>query len=374
MSIDQGASPLPAVGAAQAINWDGEWIFYSCERCQRIYLSRPRNTSIHCPYCLHPELEPQIDTGSDSALEYTPELVVPFSLSTSGMEIAIQSFARGIPFPPQDLNPPQLRSRLQPLYLPMWLVDADVKAAWQAEAGFNYEVVSHQDKFEENRGGWSTRQIKETKIRWEPRLGHLKRKYQNILAPALEEHAQMIARLDRFDMTQARAFQPQAIQDALIRQPDRSPQDAWSDARPAFQSAAASECQQASCADHLRLFKWQPEFLNENWTLMLLPIYSTFYYDDDQKPQSVLIHGQSGKISGVRRASWKRAQKTVVTLLVIAAVIFMLGLALAVASVAFPPILAFGVVGLVIAILIGIGALIPLIIVWGFNRRNYSDR
>jgi hypothetical protein len=254
------------------------------------------------------------------------------------------------------------------VYLPMWLVDSEVQATWQAEVGFNYEVVSHQERFEENRGGWSTRQVNETKIRWEPRLGRLKRSYQNINAPALEEHRHFETQLGKFELSQAQPYQPPAIQSAMLRLPDRASQDAWPDAKPAFQAAAAEECRLAAEADYLRHFSWQAEFNKQNWTLLLLPVYTTYYLDDASQPQPVLLHGQSGKISGLRRASSKRAQRTTITLVIIAALLFLISLAVATASIFLPPALAVGVIGIVAALLVGLGALIPVATVWWFNR------
>ena len=300
----------------------------------------------------------------------SPELVIPFNLSPGALESSIQNFTKEIPFAPDDLNPLQLRSRLQAVYLPMWLVDAEVQATWQAEAGFNYEVVSHQEKFEENRGGWSTRQVNETKIRWEPRLGRLQRSYQNINAPALEEHRQFQAQLGSFELSRAQPYRSQAIQSAMLRLPDRLAQDAWPDAKPAFQEAAVEECRQAASADYLRHFSWQAEFQKQNWTLLLQPVYMTYYLDDKNQPQPVLLHGQSGKISGLRRASSKRAQRTTITLLVTATVLFLISLAVATASIFLPPALAIGVLGIVAALLVGLGALIPLATVWWFNRNQ----
>ena len=78
---------------------------------------------------------------------------------------------------------------MYPPLVPVWLVDGEVQAEWRAEAGYHYQVVSHQDRYEDRRGGWSSREVKETRTRWEPRLGRLKRAYQNLRAPALEEQA-----------------------------------------------------------------------------------------------------------------------------------------------------------------------------------------
>jgi hypothetical protein len=101
---------------------------------------------------------------------------------------------------------------------------------------------------------------------------------------------------------------------------------------------------------------------------LLLPVYTTYYQDDENKPQPILVHGQSGKISGLRRASLKRAQRSALTLLVCAAVLFLISLAVATASIFFPPVLAIGVLGIVAALLVGLGALIPVATVWWFNR------
>ena len=45
------------------------------------------------------------------------------------------------------------------------------------------------------------------------------------------------------------------------------------------------------------------------WTLLLLPLLSAYYLDDEGAPQAVYINGQNGTISGVRRSSMKRAQR-----------------------------------------------------------------
>jgi hypothetical protein len=343
-----------------------------CERCDWTFLASASSIGKSCPHCHRAALTALENAGAEQTASTTglpsPELVIPFNLTPGVLESSIQSFAKEIPFAPDDLTAPQLRSRLQAVYLPMWLVDSEVQATWQAEAGFNYEVVSHQEKYEENRGGWSTRQVNETKTRWEPRLGRLQRSYQNISAPALEEHRQLQAQLGPFELSHAQPYQLEAIQSALLRLPDRATQDAWTDAKPAFQEAAVEECRLAACADYLRHFSWQAEFQKQNWTLLLLPVYSTYYLDDENRPQPVLLHGQSGKISGLRRASSKRAQRTTITLLVIAAVLFLISLAVTTAAIFLPPALAIGVLGIVAALLVGLGGLIPLATVWWFNR------
>jgi hypothetical protein len=231
-------------------------------------------------------------------------------------------------------------------------------------------VVSHQDYYDQNRSGWASRQVTEQKTRWEPRLGQLKRPYANISATALEEDSQWRRSLGEFNPLLAQPYQPAAAQQAFVRLPDRSPQDAWPSAVPGVQAAAASECLRASAGDHLRDFQWKPEYAEQNWTLLLQPLYSTYYLDDDNQLQPVFFHGQFGKVAGSRRASMRRAQRASIWILAVALAVFALSLIASFAGVAIPPLLPIGGIGLAIAAAIGVGAIFPVAIAWRFNRRT----
>ena len=105
---------------------------------------------------------------------------------------------------PATLRAATLQSRLQKLYLPRWLVDGDVQAEWQADAGFDYQVVSHQDRFDETKGDWQSEQLTETRVRWEPRLGRLQRHYDNVAAPAIEEDGALQKAIGDYDLQTSR--------------------------------------------------------------------------------------------------------------------------------------------------------------------------
>ena len=88
--------------------------------------------------------------------------------------------------------------------------------------------------------------------------------------------------------------------------------------------------------------------------MLLLPLFATFYKDDEGRSQPVLVNGQSGQISGARRASMKTGQRAAPSMLAAAMVIFLVSLGLSAISLAFPPLLALGVIGLVVALLVGL--------------------
>jgi hypothetical protein len=345
-----------------------------CERCDWNFLLPAGGAPPRCPHCFQGPLS-LMPVGSEQ-LPYLkpPELVLPFSVTSDTLAQSIQEFAGHIPFAPSDLEPQKLRNRINRLYLPMWLVDAEAEASWKAEAGFDYQVVSHQDHYDENRGGWNSRQVKEDRIRWEPRLGRLKRSYQNVPAPALEADRAIKASLGDFDLSASGPYKPpvsftsEVLKGAFLRLPDRTPQDAWPEAQPALQAAAANEVRQAASAAHLRQFTWQAQFADQNWTLMLLPILTSYYLDDEQKPQAVAIHGQSGKLVGNRRSSMKRARRTAFGLLGGGVAVFLISVLLWAISFLMPLLFVIGVIGMLAAIVLAAGAIIPPLMSWWFNR------
>ena len=126
-----------------------------CDTCDWSYLLSPSEEMPVCPHCYRSTINPltEDDLGQISA----PELVVPFAVPAELVQQQINSFAKSFRFTPQDLQAKKLHDRLRRVYIPRWLVDSDVTAIWQAETGFDYQVVSHQESFKQ--GGWQSREV-----------------------------------------------------------------------------------------------------------------------------------------------------------------------------------------------------------------------
>ena len=332
-----------------------------CESCDWRYLVPAEHPLGRCPHCSRAALTPLGDEVEALPTVRPPELVVPFAVSPEALERGVETFADGIPFPPADLNAEALKSRLEKVYLPGWLVDVEVEALWEAESGFDYQVVSHEERYDDHRGGWITREVEETRTRWEPRVGRLTRTYDNVPAPALEEDARLKERLGAWDEGAREPYQPAATAEALVALPDRTPEDAWSAAVPAVR-------QRAAAADHFRQFRWTPEYGKRNWSLLLLPAYATAYEDGEGQAHALLVHGQTGRIHGPRRASMRRARRVSLVVGLVALVILALGMAMVAAGLMVPPLAALGVVAVLVALVVGIGALVPMLLAWQFNR------
>lgn len=349
--------------------WQTEVALASCEQCDWLYLLPPTRLPERCPHCGAAAVAQLDETTNQPVYTHPPELVLPFQVDARQAQQKVLAFAKGAWFAPSDLKGEKLHGRLQPLYLPLWLVDADVQAGWQAEMGFDYQVVSHREEFQNNR--WHTREVKETRIRWEPRVGTLQRRYDNRVAPALEEQSAIEREVGRFDLRGARPYQPDTIAHAFARLPNRPPDDAWSDAQIAFMQAAGEECRQAATADHMRQYQWQPHFANTHWTQLLYPIYTTYYTDDDGKTHTLTIHGQTGRLAGRRQASMKKARRWSLVIGVVAAAFFIVSFILLLAGLVYEVALVMAGLLFVGAVVTAVAAFIPVVAAWYLN--HYSQ-
>jgi hypothetical protein len=352
--------------------WKYDLLLANCPLCDWTFLLEKGVTTKRCPHCFRDSLIPVQDSASQLPYLKPPELVLPATQSPRTIFQSLESFIKKIPYAPAGLAPDILLERMEKIYLPTWLVDPDVEAVWRAEVGFNYEVVSHQDRYQDHIGGWTSSEVNEQRVRWEPRVGRLKREYSNVPAPALEDGRELTSFVDDFDLNQAREYSQEYVKDGLVRVPTRLPQDAWTEALPKIQSEARRECQEAAGADHIREFQWTPEFPKRDWTLLLRPVFTTFYFDDAGEIQVVYINAGNGSISGAQRASMKRAQRTARIVFAIALLGFLISLIIAAIGLVNPILLTLSGVGLTLSALIGLGAFIPIAIVWQFNRVQRS--
>ena len=138
-------------------------------------------------------------------------------------------------------------------------------------------MVSHQEIYESSQ--WRMVERKEVRKNWSTRIGRIARHYDNVAAPALLDDRLLHQEIGGFSFGQAQPVDGRPIT-PWIRVPDRDIEDAWRDALSGFRERAGDVCKAASGSDHVEQFKWTPEFRNRHDTLMLLPVYASFYLDD----------------------------------------------------------------------------------------------
>ena len=336
-----------------------------CAKCGEAHLVK--DVPPRCPFCLAGPVESQ----PAYLPKEPPEQTVEYQVSKTELRAALERWTKGIWFRPGDMKADAMAQRAQRYLVPLWLVDGQVQAAWRADVGFDYQVVSSQDRYRDGTG-WSSQEVQETRVRWEPRAGRLERQYENLPAPALDDYRKLMGRLGDYNLSRRTAYAPEAVSDGAVRVPTLEPEAAWPGAQTAFVRATQAECQQAAAADHIRDFTIDAQYSGLNWTLLLLPAYVTWYEEGGQV-WPVLVNGQIGHVSGARRASPRKARNASLITGAIALLLILLGGLLSLAGLLFPPLIAIGGVILLIGVVPALIAPIPAIAVWAYNRRSVQE-
>jgi hypothetical protein len=356
---------IPSTTVIDAISsaWGIDLVPVGCSHCQKTYLLPSNRVGQFCPNCAAGPLTPQpVRTRPEP-----PELALPFQQTRESIRPTLEHFVNDLWLRPADFNLEAILGRIVPVYLPVWLVDSTVKGIWQAEAGFNYQVKSARETYQS--GEWRSKEVVETRSNWETRTGTVERSYQNISTPALRNHASLFAELGGMDFHKSQVYRPEQILQAALQVPDVTPEEAWPVARTAFERAAEEECRTAASADHIRNFRIDAGYSNLNWTQLLIPVYASYYSDDDGRPHTLLINGQTGKVSGVRIASQRKGWRMAAIAASAAVAIFILSLVCFSLAVIFPPASALGVLGVIAALALGIFAIVPAVYPWQWNRK-----
>lgn len=364
------ASEIPtteATGSVEAL-WGLALYPAGCSHCRQAHLVPARMIGSRCPNCAVETLEPQQALLRREA----PELIIPFQVDRSRLETAFQRFTEGVWLPPDDLNPQTLLERAVPVFWPMWLVDAEITGDWQAEIGYDYQVKSSQESY--TGGDWRTREVVENRIRWEPRMGRLERRFNNVAVPALEDHDLLSQRVGSYRREVVRPFSPDLLDDAALRVPDLPPESAWPLAESNLKIAAADECRLAAGGQHVRSFSLRAEYDSLHWTQLLQPLYVSYYTPDDGQPQMVYVNGQTGAAGGLRLASQRKGWLWAGITAAISLGLLLLGLLVSALGAVTPPVAVLGIVLVVLGVIAGIFAVVPAIWPWQWNRTQQDQK
>ena len=337
-----------------------------CPQCGVAHLIPQEMQTALCPACFGARLEPQPTLIRPES----PELLLDFALSPAQVQARFESWLKGVWLRPKELAPAVLAQRLTRTFIPMWLVDGQVTGSWQTQMGYDYEVASSQEVF--RNGNWTTHKVTETRIRWEPRAGTAERGYENLSVPALEEHTHLMRGLGKFNLEAAAKYSAAPLVRASVRVPSLLPEAAWPLAKSGLDRLTALDCQKAAAAQHVDEFTIEADYQELHWTQLLLPVYTTAYRDEEGKIYPLLIHGQNGRIFGVKRASQNQARNWSLGIGALALVCFVLGLLFALGTTLLPPLGAISLLFFSAALLVGIAAPIPAFWAWNFNKGRIS--
>jgi hypothetical protein len=353
---------LPAPELSENTPWMPGATLEYCLACKRVFLVPASKGQQSCPLCYQAQLVPQPSYARQEA----PEILIPAQLKTVDLQQTLASFIEWVPFKLPDLTVENLLNRAQMIWWPLWLVDADLQGEWAGTMGFDYQVRTPKESF--GNGDWQSKTALRTQTRYEPRKGTLNRHYDNIRVPALRAHHKRLEQIGNYQQESALPYRTGVLGDNSVQMPEIEPQELLEVAQTRLHAAAEQEIMQANAAQHRQKVKFSGDYLNLNWTQLLMPIVSTWYKDENGKTYPIVLNGQSGKVHGKRMASVKQASRWTLGLMVIPVLLLLAALVISLVAPASIPqnLVCGGVVIFFIALL----ALIPILRAHHWNNRE----
>lgn len=255
---------------------------FSCNDCKVILASYGNSSLTMCPVCNGTELKLAEIPGNT----YVPRNILPFTLpSHRAIKILKRHLRKRRPW----MNPPALfttyqEDRLRPIYIPVYLVDAYVRASWKAKAGFRIPVNT--------KGGITEKEV------WEPVTGYLENLYENqLLLCSSQIDESLFDQINDFSLWELVDYTPRYLESFPAEVTDKEGKEAIKAAENAIDFDLVQKAAKRIKGEKISELKILAEKDALTFRHILLPVWvASFTYKGHE--YQYLINGRSGKVAG----------------------------------------------------------------------------
>ncbi len=292
--------------------WGRERKELVCESCGAAVAVAPDVLTSVCAFCGSNRVHARDVTGD----MLRPSALIPFAVERDRLPTLVAEWlGRGWMHPPELRNVRALR-KLTGVYLPFWTFDADIRADWKAEVG-----TERVERYRSN-GELRTRVV----IDWHWRSGRVHVPVDDHLVPGTIYTSRVILeKVSPFDLSALVTYDPAYLAGWQAKGYDIPLEDAWRQGRQDMRALAKRACYADTGSSHVRNFRMQVDFSNEQWRYILLPVYIAAYTFEDRTFQ-VMVNGQTSKVAGQKPVAWPRVWLAILAMLSPGACLGLLGL------------------------------------------------
>lgn len=131
VSQDQAAwDAAGAPGGEVPLGSDGQPMrVYTCSSCGAELVCEQTTAITECPYCGNQAVVPGVLVG-----DFKPDLVIPFKLDKNAATTALKQYYKGKKFLPKEFVDNNRIEKIQGVYVPFWLYNAEVSASASFDA------------------------------------------------------------------------------------------------------------------------------------------------------------------------------------------------------------------------------------------------
>ncbi len=288
-----------------------------CTNCGAQVTFEGSQTSQECLYC-----------GSASVLDQAanrnalrPESLVPLDVGGEAARAAFRKWIQGLWFRPNALK--GIKSfQAKGIYVPFWTFDCEVHSEWSADAGYYYWVPVTYTVMVNGKPQVQTRM--ERRVRWEPAWGERDDAYDDDLVLASAGlSAELMADLGGFETRGLVPYRPEYLAGWHAEEYQVDLEQGWERGRDQVEGYQRIQCSKDVPGDTQRNLRVRNRIHNVRWKHILLPIWS-LQYRYNKKVFTVLINGQTGKVSAEAPWSWVKIVGATLAVLALAALVALL--------------------------------------------------
>lgn len=258
-----------------------------CQGCGATVEIAPDCTATKCLYC-----------GSDYVLAQkqeaavVPDGVVPFKVDKNKAGEIFQNWIKKRWLAPNKLKYLYEHGGIQGTYLPYWTFDADIDCDYSAQGGKHRKV-------KETKSDGSV--VEKTVTDWYPTNGRVHKFFDDVEISATKNmKASLLKGIEPYDTKgQLESYSPQYMSGYSAECYSVPLEDAHKDANQIMEnelrSMARSDVRRHY--DEVKDVHIRPHYKKETFKHVMIPVYATSY-SYQSKNYTVLLNGQSGKISG----------------------------------------------------------------------------
>ena len=230
-----------------------------------------------------------------------PESLIPLEVCRETAERGFERWLRRRWFRPSALKRLERFDAIG-VYVPYWTFDARVHSDWSADAGHYYYVTRTVPV--RVGGRLQMRRQRVRKVRWVPAWGARDDLYDDLLVNASRGLPdRLVARLGGFDTRALVPYRPEYLAGWRAEEYQLDLAGGWDRARETILRTQRARCAGDVPGDTHRRLAVDTAIDDVRWKHVLLPVWSLSYAHGKRR-YAVLIHGQTGHVTGKAPLSW----------------------------------------------------------------------
>ncbi len=286
-----------------------------CKSCGAHTHLSDKDVSTTCPFCGSQHVEQEGQTEG-----IRPHAVIPFKLARKDAYDRFEKWIKKRFFAKKAVKSVRDEERLKGVYIPYWHFNVDSSSHYHCQIGYNYTVTVTRHVMENGKS--VAKQVQETRVRWESKVGLIDVDFADLLSNASEQfNSAKINALEPFDFREAKPYDSGFLSGFVAERYSVSLNEGFERLKPTIHSEIVDAIRRKHHGDHIRGAQLNTQYNKVDFQHVLLPIWLSSYLFNG-KTYQFGINGQTGEVQGTYPLDWVRVMLVVFGIALLIALYF----------------------------------------------------